>query len=212
MIKQNPFRYIFMDCAHFIYLIMWWYFRPRVVNLQGKTIRPKVKGKAIIAANHTGFADPFVLGATFWRRRMFFLTAKEVMATPTREVLLTKAGCIKIDRSVSDMTAIRNCVAVLKEGKLLGMFPEGHIQTDGTTDQVNSGAILIASQADAPIIPFYGQKPRRWWHRRMVVMGEAFSPAQVAEKRFLSMQDIAQLSALLQTKIEECKQTYESQN
>ncbi|MBR4867597.1 MAG: 1-acyl-sn-glycerol-3-phosphate acyltransferase, partial [Clostridia bacterium] len=134
----------------------------------------------------------------------------EVMATPAREFWLKKAGCIKIDRSISDMVAIRNCVTVCQQGNLLGMFPEGRIQTDSNTDAVKSGAILIALQSSAPILPLYSQKPNKWWQRRLVVMGEPFYPAEQCAKKFPSMQDIQQLSAQLQTKIEECKKAYES--
>ncbi|MBQ6818007.1 MAG: 1-acyl-sn-glycerol-3-phosphate acyltransferase [Clostridia bacterium] len=210
--KKGLFRYFSMDCARMIYLALIPCFRLRCLGTDGRKKPSKVKGGAIIAANHTGFIDPFVLSTLFWRRRLFLLTAKEVMATKVREFWLTRAGCIKIDRSISDMVAIRQCVTVLKAGKLLGMFPEGHIQRDGDMDSVKSGAVLISLQADVPVIPFYSQKPSRWWHRRRVIMGEPIHMKEICGKRFPSVADIEQLSTLLQTKMEECKSTYEQTN
>ncbi len=207
--KKNPFAYLPMDVARGVFWLLRLYFHFRAVDVSGNRYKGKPEGCAVIVANHTGFIDPLVLDSLFCRRRMFILTAKEVMATPIREFLLTKAGCIKIDRSISDMAAIRNCVGILKEGNLLGMFPEGRINREGEPDRIKSGAVLIALQAGAPIIPLYSKKPARWWHRRKVVVGEPFSPADVCQKRFPSVADLDQISHRLSQKIEECKVTYE---
>ena len=207
--KKKPFAYLPMDAARVVFWLMGIYFRFRAVDTAGNPYKPKIQGSAVVVANHTGFIDPFVLTGLFYRRRMFLLAAKEVMATPAREFWLTKAGCIKIDRSISDMTAIRNCVTVLKEGNLLGMFPEGHIRQEGETDQIKSGAALIAMQAGAPIVPLYSKKPSRWWHRRNVVVGEPFFPGELCQKRFPSVADLEEISRRLSQKIEECKQVYE---
>lgn len=207
--RRNPFRFLPMDAARLVCSCLPLCYRPKRIHVSGARYRGRVRGGAIVISNHTGLSDPFLLGTCFWYRRLYFLAAKEVMFNPVIELLLKGVGCIKIDRGGSDIDAIRKCISVLKDGKLISVFPEGGItHTDGI-EQVKSGAVLIAMQAGVPIIPVYTRKRAHWWNRQRLVIDDAFDCRAHCEKRMPTVADMARLSELLRERLEVCKQVYE---
>lgn len=207
--KKNPMRFLPMDSARLVCSVLPLYYRTKRITVSGEKYNRRIRSGAIIAAFHTGFSDPFYIGNCFWYRRMYFLAAKEVMSNKVTSALLKGAGCIKIDREASDIEAIKKCVSVLKDGKLLGIFPEGGIRREGDTDKIKSGAVLIAMQAGVPIIPVYIAKRKNIFKRQIAVIGDAFDCKDYCTKRFPSVADIAEVSEKLLIKMEECKKAYE---
>lgn len=182
----------------------------RPLGLDGKKYRRNFSGGALIAANHTGFSDAVTLGSGFWHRRVFFLASEEVMSGGFRTVLLKLMGCIKVDRNISDIEAIRNSVNVIKNGHTLAIFPQGHIERKQEISSIKSGAVLIALQSGAPIIPVYSRKPKKWFCRRTLVIGEPFYCFEYCKKKFPSVADIEKLSAILLEKINECRIVFDN--
>ena len=67
-----------MDLGRIVSSSMPLWFRLRKIYVSD-TAKEKIRNGALIAANHTNFYDPLMLGCCFWYRRMFFLTAEVVM-------------------------------------------------------------------------------------------------------------------------------------
>lgn len=191
---------------YFLYRLV----KVRTVGLDGKKYRRGFSGGAVIAANHTGFSDAVTLGSSFWYRRVFFLASEEVMSKGFRSFMLKLMGCIKVDRNISDIEAIRSAVSVIKKGHALAIFPQGRIEKEDSVSDIKSGAVLIALQSGAPIVPVYSKPPKSKLSRRVVVVGEPFHCSDYCKKKFPSVADIENLSALLLEKINECREVYEN--
>lgn len=207
--KLFDVRRIPQDASRLVSWVALPIFRIKKYDVNGNKYKAKLKGGAVVVSNHVGFADPFVLGATFWYRRMFFLASETVMRNPVISTLLRGVGCIKIDRNISDIEAIRKAASVLKDGRVLTIFPQGGIKDAGSVAQIKAGAVLLALQTDVPIIPSYSQKTKHWWQRRRIVIGDAIDPKALCAKKIPSMADINNISATLLERIEECREQYE---
>ncbi len=184
-------------------------FKVKTVGLDGKKYKRGFKGGALIAANHTGFSDAVLLGSSFWYRRVFFLASEEVMAKSVRAFFLKLMGCIKIDRGISDIDAVRKAVSVIKDGHTLAIFPQGRIEKEDGVSDIKSGAVLIALQSGAPIIPVYSRPPLKKSKRRLYVVGEPFYASEYCKKKFPSVSDINNISEQLLEKINGCRAVYE---
>jgi 1-acyl-sn-glycerol-3-phosphate acyltransferase len=92
----------------------------------------------------------------------------------------TGLNVIPVDRSGADRTALRTAVKRLKDGRVVGIFPEGGIR-DGAKSIVNGAAMkqgmaLLATLSGAPILPcvilgsdrFYNAKSWLPWRRPTV--------------------------------------------
>lgn len=129
--------------------------------------RPKVEGlehipstgPAILASNHLAVMDSFYLPLVV-RRRITFL-AKSEYFTGTglkgwfQRWFFTAVGQVPIDRTDADSAraALTTAEQVLKQGKLLGMYPEGTRSPDGRLYKGKTGLARLALHTGVPVIP-----------------------------------------------------------
>ena len=192
-----------MDLARFVMLILIPFYRIRRVYLGSEEQVKALKDGVILAANHTSFQDPFVITAAFWKRRVFYVVGEAVMSSRIRNFFLKAAGCIRIDRNITDTRAIKECVAVLKEGFALELFPQGGIS--GDENAFKSGVALIASLAKVPILPMFVGKRKSIFRRQTLVIGEPFYCSDYCTKKLPSVQDLEEITEKLYEKYEECR-------
>ena len=201
--KLFNLKRFFMDMARIVCspLLLWYNLKRVYINDNAKK---KLHGGAIIAANHLGFSDPFILGCTFWYRRMFFLAAEVVMKPGIIGWLLKGVGCIKIDRNICDMDAIRKSTDRLKEGHLLTVFPQGGIDRNEDVTAIKSGIVLLAMQSKTPIVPVFIHKKTSFFDRNTVVIGEPIAPPSVP-----GIAAIQEYADKILDKMTECREHFE---
>ena len=68
---------------------------------------------------------------------------------------------VPVDRGGSDMAAMRTCISVLKEGGVLGIFPQGHRYKHDESHEMQSGAAFIALRTHVPVVPIHVSGPVR---------------------------------------------------
>ncbi len=205
MHKTFSFKYLAMDMARLVCAVLIPILRIKKKTPEGQKYTCKIKGGAIIAANHTSFVDPFVVGVTFWYRRLHFLVAEIVMKGKLRSILLKGVGAIKIDRNAADIEAINKSVQKLKEGFLLAIFPQGGINKDDNVNTIKSGAVLMALKAGVPIVPIHILPRNKWYNMRTVVIGNTIDPKLYCSKKMPSTADIKNISDALANELSRCK-------
>jgi 1-acyl-sn-glycerol-3-phosphate acyltransferase len=126
-------------------------FRPRVSGLEN--IPPS--GGAILAANHVSFLDPLLLPLVVPRRRVLFLTKVKYIDKPFLRWFLRGAGVIPVEtaRAAGPSEAVAGGVQAVREGKLVGIFPEGTRSPDGRLHRGKTGVARIAIETGVPVIP-----------------------------------------------------------
>ncbi len=197
-------KHLPMDIGRIVCTVLIPVFRVKRLTPTGEKYKNKIHGGAIIAANHTSFADPFIVGITFWYRRMYMLVAEVVMGGKLRSLLLRGMGAIRVDRGIADIEAVKKCVGVLKEGHTLLVFPQGGIIEGDGVASVKSGAVLMALQAGVPIIPMYIKKREHWYSTATVVIGDAINPKSMLTKKIPSTADIQNITDALVEGMNEC--------
>jgi 1-acyl-sn-glycerol-3-phosphate acyltransferase len=114
---------------------------------------------AILASNHLSFCDSFFMPVMV-PRKVTFLAKSEYFTTPGikgffSRLFFSGVGQVPIDRSDSDASkaALHTGVRVLREGKLLGIYPEGTRSPDGRLYRGKTGVARMALEAGAVVIP-----------------------------------------------------------
>jgi 1-acyl-sn-glycerol-3-phosphate acyltransferase len=196
-----------MDLARVIFSSLPLVFRVRRLTPDGKKYKGKIRGGAIVAANHNAFSDSMVLFVAFWYRRLFFMVADVVMKTKLRAALIRGIGGIEIVREIADLQAIKKAVGVLKEGHLLAIFPQGRIMKQGEVDNVKHGTVLMALQAGVPIYPTYIYPRKHFFSRYTVVIGDPIYPNELCKRKIPSTADIERISEVLRQEMNRCNVT-----
>jgi 1-acyl-sn-glycerol-3-phosphate acyltransferase len=116
-------------------------------------------GPAILASNHLSFSDSFFMPVMV-PRKVTFLAKAEYFTTPglkgwLSRVFFSGVGQVPIDRDDPDASraALKTGVRVLREGKLLGIYPEGTRSPDGRLYRGKTGVARMALESGAPVIP-----------------------------------------------------------
>jgi len=184
-------------------------YRTKKIHVSGKRYFNSIKGAVLLASNHVSFNDPFVISTGFWYRRVYKLVSEAVMCDPVRNFFMRGLGCIRIDRNIADIEAIRNTLAALSTGRPVVLFPQGGIKRDGNADGIKPGTVLIALQAGVPVIPMYTGKRKHWYNRSVVVVGDPIVFSDHCKKKMPSVADLEEMSEFLHARMLECKSTYE---
>jgi 1-acyl-sn-glycerol-3-phosphate acyltransferase len=130
-------------------------FRPRA---EGTEHVPS-SGAAILASNHLSAADWIFMPLSLKRRVTFLAKAEYFTGTGIkgflRKAFFTGAGQVPIDRSSASAAedAIQTGLRILREGKLLGIYPEGTRSPDGRLFRGKIGVARMALQTGVPVIP-----------------------------------------------------------
>lgn len=111
------------------------------------------KGAFVLAGNHTKFLDPVMLLCT--NKRVIHFLAKDELLQGKRKIIFNSLGIIPVNRKIHDSSALENAIEALKKGEIIGVFPEATInRTENVILPFKSGAVRMANEADALLVPF----------------------------------------------------------
>ncbi|MCW2729617.1 MAG: phospholipid/glycerol acyltransferase [Mycobacterium sp.] len=151
-------------------------------------------GGAVIAINHTGYLDflPAALAVKKRRRRLRFMIKAEMQRVKVIDFLIRHSKTIPVDRRAG-AGAYSVAVQRLREGELVGVYPEATISRSFELKEFKSGAARMALEAQVPIVPLIVWGAHRIWtkdHPRnlgrektpiTVAVGRALPPTGTAE-------------------------------
>ena len=131
------------------------FFRPVVI---GEHNIPR-SGGALLASNHLSMCDSLFL-PVLTRRRVSFLAKKEYFTGRgikgrAKAAFVRGTGLIPLDREDADAAAAALQVGArtVREGMLLGVYPEGTRSPDGRLYRGKTGVARMAMEAGVPVLP-----------------------------------------------------------
>jgi 1-acyl-sn-glycerol-3-phosphate acyltransferase len=110
-----------------------------------------ITGPLVVACNHVSYVDPVALGCAL-PRPFWYMAKSELFAIPVLGPAIALVNAFPVDRSKGGLAAIRKSVSILKEGKAIGIFPEGTRNLKGEAEE-KGGAALLASLSGALVLP-----------------------------------------------------------
>jgi 1-acyl-sn-glycerol-3-phosphate acyltransferase len=167
-------------------------------------------GGAVIACNHVSYLD-FIycgLGALPAKRLVRFMAKKEIFENKIAGPLMRGMHHISVDRDAG-MASFREGIAKLKEGELVGVFPEATISRSFTVKDIKSGAVRMAAAAKVPIIPMALWGTQRLWTKGRprtltkrhvpisILVGEPIVPAPGENRDLLTKELHTRMAALV---------------
>lgn len=120
-------------------------------KIEGLDNIPK-SGKVIIAGNHTGKLDIFILQMAT-NRKLWFVTGPVALKIPVLGHMLKWFNILPL-KFGNGMEAIEAAVTKLKGGEPVVIFPEGKLSDDDGISRFKRGVGIMAKEADCPIVPF----------------------------------------------------------
>ncbi|MFW5737033.1 MAG: lysophospholipid acyltransferase family protein [Halanaerobium sp.] len=168
------------------------------IKVNGKENLPD-QGGVIVMSNHISAFDPPLLAAVF-SRPVRFMAKKELFENPLLRFVLFLADAFPVDRSRNDITAVKKSLNLLKEGEVLGLFPEGTRNPEGKLGNPKSGSVMLAVKSGVPILPV-GIKNIKDQGRITINIGQPFTLEKFANKR-LSKEERKEAAYFIKDKIQ----------
>ncbi|MEH7387417.1 lysophospholipid acyltransferase family protein [Bacillus sp. JJ1521] len=140
------------------------------IEVLGRENIPK-EGGVLICSNHIDNLDPPVVGVTS-PRPIHFMAKAELFKVPVLGWILPNVNAFPVKRGVSDRESLRTALKILKEGKVLGIFPEGTRSKDGKLGKGLSGVGFFALRTDCAVVPCAIIGPYKKFGKLKVVYGK----------------------------------------
>ena len=150
LVPEYLLRFVAWVLSHFVYRF----------NVKGDINIP-TEGAAILVCNHVSFIDAVLLMAAS-PRPIRFIMDHNIFKVPVLGWLFRLAKAIPIAPRAQDPQAYEAAfdaaAAVLKDGELLCIFPEGGITRDGTVQEFKGGIMKILERTNqqgltVPVVP-----------------------------------------------------------
>ena len=104
----------------------------------------------LIVSNHASYLDPIVIGCAC-PRRVYFVAKEELFQNPVAKFFLNQLGAFPLRRGEADRSAVKKIFALIKENKVVCLFPEG-TRNQGEVGDFRSGAIKLLMKAKADVV------------------------------------------------------------
>ena len=137
-------RFICFLISKFFFSISW----------HGRENIPK-KGGFIIASNHVSYLDPVMVGVAC-PRKLNYMARHDLFSNRLFSGWLFSVGAFPVKRKTADISALKEAIKRVKEGKGLILFPEGgRVESITANKKPEAGVGFLASKLDVPVIPAF---------------------------------------------------------
>jgi 1-acyl-sn-glycerol-3-phosphate acyltransferase len=132
------------------------------------------EGGCILCPNHIHAIDP-PLVSTLVYRPAFHMAKAELFAY--LGWVLPRVGAFPVHRDRPDPEAFKMALRLLKAGRVVVIFPEGHRSRTGDFGPPRHGAAHLSVATGAPVVPVRIEGPYRLFGRVRVTFGRPFVPS-----------------------------------
>ncbi len=171
-----------MDFYHFakstVFTLLKPVYRMDIIGLENF---PK-EGGILLCSNHIANLDPPIVGICS-PRPVNFMAKEELFEVPILKTILPKVHAFPVKRGLSDRQALRVAVNALKDGQVVGLFPEGTRNKTGKLGKGFSGAGFFALRGNANVVPCAIIGPYQPFKKLKVVFGKPIDIEPYREKK-----------------------------
>ena len=151
------------------------------VKIIGKENIPQ-EGTLLFCGNHRTYLDPPLIIVTAGRY-MRFLAKEELRKNPLFAFLGFLYDGIYVKRDSKDITSLKTALKTLKDGKCVGLFPEGTRNGLEKNDgKIKNGAAYMALETNAKVIPIGIVGPAKPFTKNAIIYGKPLDFSKYAAR------------------------------
>lgn len=150
------------------------FFKYEVIGIENVPL----DGNVIIAANHKSNLDPIFVASSMTTREVAAIAKKELFDHKVLGFILKKLNTIPIDRENTGIATVKQILRAIKDGYVLGLFPEGTRVKGKEFGQAKAGLSLFASKGKANVVPISVISSYKLFSRVKIYIGEPIDMSQ----------------------------------
>lgn len=162
--KAIRFRFVRKFVYYFFYKLVY-----RIKKVNEKNV--PAEGAYIICANHVNMLDALAV-VCGCKRKVRFICKSSMFKVKALGWALKLSNTIPIDREKNDIESMKRSIKALKNGEVLGVFPEGTRRGMEKNLKAKSGAAFFSLKTGTPVIPVGIQGSFKPFTKVKLVFGE----------------------------------------
>lgn len=112
----------------------------------------EIKGPVLVLGNHASNLDFITMALAVYPVRLNFMVTTYFFRHFLLGRLLRFMGCIPKRQFVPDTGSIRACLAAAKQGRSIGLFPEGQVTYTGATSDIDESIAKFAKKLGMTVV------------------------------------------------------------
>jgi len=196
--------YIYTLVPEFLMRFLTWLLISTIYRVRAKGLEhvPE-EGPAVVVCNHVSYVDALIIGGTC-RRPIRFVMDHQIFRIPLLNFVFRTAGAIPIapqrEKPETYEAAFKKVAEYLKDGEVVGIFPEGKLTRDGEMNPFRPGISRILRETPVPVVPMalrnlwgslftwsggraFLKRPRKFWALIDLVVAPRLQPAEATPDR-----------------------------
>ena len=163
------FRWVAIITGYLFQLAL---FKRKIYYEDGARRKPWRRGGALIISNHFNFLDYMQNMFIVLPRKLYVVASEWSFRNQLMVLGVRFFGAIQANRISGDMSFVEQSVNMIRRGRIVQIFPEGRNTDDGEVQPFKPSYLLIAHQAECPIIPIVTDGNYGIFKRSRVIVGK----------------------------------------
>ena len=161
------------------------------------------EGPAVVVCNHVSLMDALIIGGCV-QRPIRFVMYHKIYNIPFLHFIFKTAQVIPIAPKKEDPELLENAyqriAEELRQGNIVGLFPEGKLTSDGNVDTFKPGIERILNETPVPVVPlalqglwgsYFSNRyskplqgiPHKLWPKIAIYCGDAITPESASAEK-----------------------------
>lgn len=153
--------------ANIAYVVFSLIFRFKVTGIENVPM----EGSLVLCSNHANNLDPILI-AIFFPRKIAWMAKRELFENKFLKFLINKVGAFPVNRNEVDISAVKTSLKILKEDRVLGIFPEGTRVKKLDLNNAKAGVSLLAIKSKSPVLPVYIESNYKLFSKVIIHIGQ----------------------------------------
>lgn len=150
---------------------------PLKIKWEDKEETKKVlKNSCVVYSNHRGYVEGLYLTRIFNKYRVYTYVGKDWYDKKKVNWLFRNLHYIPVDRTQMDTAWLDRGVKIVQGGNSIYILPEGHTTKEGEMDEFKPGFLILAKQANVPLVPIYIKNMFKAFHLTTIIVGKPLHP------------------------------------
>lgn len=132
-----------------LWLVLWGLYRYRAYQW----CRVPAEGGVLLVCNHQSFMDLAIVGVGLRHRQYHPLARRTLFKNRFFAALIRSLNAVELDQEQRDFQAMRRAVDLLRQGRMVLIFPEGGRTPDGEVKAFHEGMMLLVRRARPVVVP-----------------------------------------------------------
>ena len=161
------------------------------------------EGGVLICCNHISNFDPISVGIHV-KRQVKFMAKAELFEVPVLGWLVRQLGAFPVKRQGVSKESIKTSLKILRDGEILGLFPEGTRNAD-EAEAAKRGAASFALRSDAAVVPAAIIGDYKLFRKTTIIYGAPIDLSAFKDNK--SQEALDEVTAMIMGRIKEMRQT-----